>query len=207
MKELFTYLMANKITPNGLFALWTISEKVGYLNYINIVIELSKLERLNLITKIQCENNTCTYNITSKGRIILITAAKHMASAKKTNKVTMQEWESYIVTYNEMFPKGKKEGSAVGFRTNPKELLEKFSWFFEEYPEYSWENVLAATKSYTKEFEDKNDYTYMQTSKYFIKKEDKNRVVTSTLAQICYNISQGDDININNTGYHYFGPE
>jgi hypothetical protein len=45
----------------------------------------------------------------------------------------------------------------------------------------------------------------MQTSKYFIKKEDKSKSVTSTLATVCYDISEGNDTEIS-TGFHYFGP-
>ena len=45
----------------------------------------------------------------------------------------------------------------------------------------------------------------MQTSKYFIKKDDKNKVTTSTLSTHCYNIVEGNDEEIS-TGTYYFGP-
>ena len=111
-----------------------------------------------------------------------------------------------IEQYNLCFPKGKKAGTSSSFRTNPKELVERFSWFFKEYPEYTWENVLEATKLYTKQFLDSNDFTYLQLSKYFIKKDDKNKTTTSSLANVCYNIAQGNVSDVND-GYHYFGAD
>jgi hypothetical protein len=65
--------------------------------------------------------------------------------------------------------------------------------------------VLTATEKYVKIFEESNDYTFMQTSKYFIKKDDKNRVTTSTLSTHCYNIVEGNDEEIS-SGTYYFGP-
>jgi hypothetical protein len=79
-------------------------------------------------------------------------------------------------------------------------------WFFKEYPEYTWEDVFTATTRYVEPFEESSDYTYMQTSRYFIKKDDKSKNTISTLAGICYNISQGNDEDVKESGYHYFGP-
>ena len=64
--------------------------------------------------------------------------------------------------------------------------------------------MLNATKKYLESFEQSNDYTYAQTSKYFIKKDDKNKSTTSTLASMCYNIAQGNDTEVD-SGFHYFG--
>jgi hypothetical protein len=129
----------------------------------------------------------------------------NIKTIKKVSKVKFEDWEEKIKQYNELFPKGKKEGSSVSFRTNPKELYEKFKWFFQEYPEYDWDMVLNATEKYIKVFEEACDYTYMQTSKYFIKKDDKNKVTTSTLSTHCYNIAEGNNEDIS-TGTYYFGP-
>jgi hypothetical protein len=83
-------------------------------------------------------------------------------------------------------------------------LYQRFVWFFTEYPEYTWEDVFVATKKYLAGFEASVDYTYAQTSKYFIKKDDKNKNIVSTLATMCYNIAQGNDDEID-SGFHYFG--
>jgi hypothetical protein len=46
----------------------------------------------------------------------------------------------------------------------------------------------------------------MQTSRYFIKKDDKSKNTISNLAGICYNIAEGNDEDVSESGYHYFGP-
>ena len=64
---------------------------------------------------------------------------------------------------------------------------------------------MDATKKYVKTFDEEGDYTYLQTAKYFIKKDDRNKNTTSTLGSICYMISEGEDFEIDK-GHHYFGP-
>jgi hypothetical protein len=51
-------------------------------------------------------------------------------------------------------------------------------WFFETYPEYNWEMILNVTKKYV-DVTLENDVRYLQSSKYFIKKQDKNLEITS----------------------------
>jgi hypothetical protein len=148
-----------------------------------------------------------SYVLTTKGLHLLKESEDILIRNKriKKNEVPFEDWQEKIIAYNNLFPKGKKEGSSVSFRTNPKELYDKFKWFFQEYPEYDWDLVLHATAKYAATFEESNDYTYMQTSKYFIKKDDKNKVTTSTLSTHCYNIAEGNDEEIS-TGTYYFGP-
>jgi hypothetical protein len=45
-------------------------------------------------------------------------------------------------------------------------LGENFRWFFAEY-DYTWDEVINATTMYVNEYQ-KNNYLYMQNSKYFI---------------------------------------
>ena len=76
-------------------------------------------------------------------------------------------------------------------RNNVKALGENFRWFFETY-DYSWDEIIKATRMYVNEYRDK-DYLYMQTSQYFISKQDKHRVKHSTLADYCDMIIDGID--------------
>jgi hypothetical protein len=78
-------------------------------------------------------------------------------------------------------------------------------WFFETYPEYNWEMILDVTKKYV-EITSENDVRYLQSSKYFIKKQDKNLEITSTLASLCWNVVEGNDEEVSAQGFHYFGP-
>ena len=204
MNEYYNFLIVNKISPNGMYVLHAMHNNIIQPDYINLKTEQYRLELNGYLIKDHFNNNE--YSITNSGNHIIREIEKiitQLKSSKKTN-IPFSDWESKITEYNSLFPKGKKEGSSVSFRTNPKELFDKFKWFFKEYPEYTWEDVLTVTKNYVASYNESMDYTYMQTSKYFIKKEDKVKSINSTLATMCYNLKEGNDQTLND-GYHYFG--
>tara|TARA_R100001443_G_scaffold110012_1_gene121693 strand:- start:75 stop:596 length:522 start_codon:yes stop_codon:yes gene_type:complete len=95
-----------------------------------------------------------------------------------------------IHSYREIFP-AKKLPSGKPARNNVKALNEAFRWFFETY-DYEWSDIINATKMYVNEYRDK-EYMYMQTSQYFISKQDKHKVKHSTLADYCDMIRDGVD--------------
>ena len=206
MKDLYDFLVRNKVSPNGLFVLHCAQNNYMYPSYVNFKHEQYRLEITGHLKEEKLELGII-YKLTAKGEALLQEADLIMQRTKRTPKakVTLAEWEHYITEFNSLFPRGKKEGTSVSFRTNPRELMERFVWFFKEYPEYTWEQVLEATRKYTDTFDESTGYTYMQTSKYFIKKDDKNKSTSSTLANIIYNMVEGNDEEIS-TGYHYFGP-
>jgi hypothetical protein len=107
------------------------------------------------------------YKLTMEGLSVLREAEKcagMIAKQKeKKSKIPFEEWKEKIEEYNNLFPKGRKEGSTISFRTPPKELYARFIWFFAENPEYDWDLVMKATGNYVKAFEEEGDYTYMQT--------------------------------------------
>ena len=198
MKELFEFLIANKITPNGFFTLFTLYQKLGYSGYIMCNLELNKLEKENFVKK---NDITQEYEPTSKGIVLLKEAERKMSRVKKT--IVTKDWDEKIIQYNELFPKGKRTDSTVAYRRNPKELKESFIWFFDKYSEYDWDDVLNITKRYIESFND--DYMYLPNAKYFIKKSDINKTVTSTLANLIYNAKEGNDVTINDSGLQYYG--
>jgi hypothetical protein len=213
MKEIFTLLAKNKVTPNGYFVLHCMRDNYLMVDYVNHKYEQYKLEINGFLTTDKTIVNPF-YKISKKG-FDLLEQVDELYSSLKGNAVKAEprkkkqnrydEWLQSIIAYNELFPRGKKDGSSVSFRTTPKELYERFEWFFEEYPEYSWEQVMEATRIYCEEFNKSMDFQYMQTTKYFVKKEDKNKTVTSTLANMCYNIAEGNHTDMDN-GRYYFGP-
>jgi hypothetical protein len=207
MKEFYDFLIKNELTPNAHYVLYCMVYNIPIVG-IPYTLEQYKLSLNDYVNEHVAEDKTIFYTITAKAAHVIHESEVYICNiktVKKVNKIDFKDWEDKIKQYNELFPKGKKEGSSISFRTNPKELYEKFKWFFQEYPEYDWDMVLAATEKYIKVFEEANDYTYMQTSKYFIKKDDKNRVTTSTLSTHCYNIAEGNDEEIA-SGTYYFGP-
>jgi hypothetical protein len=207
MKDLYDYLAANKVTPNGLFVLQATYHDFMYANYVNIRSEQYRLSLTGHLKEFKDIKGNLTYQLTNEGLHLIRKAEDISAKIKPTKKtnVPFSDWEEKIVEYNALFPTGKKQGSTVSFRTNPKELFDRFKWFFKEYPEYTWDDVIDATKKYVKIFDESSDYTYMQTSKYFIKKEDKFKTVSSGLGNACYNQKSGNDEEIS-SGFHYFGP-
>jgi hypothetical protein len=207
MKEFYDFLKRNDLTPNGHYVLYCMvnNNSCDTVNYLH---EQYKLCLNGYLTEVNDPVIGYTYKLTPRASQIVHESEVYICNLgliKKVSKISYKDWEEKIKDYNELFPKGRKSGSTVSFRTNPKELYDKFKWFFTEYPEYDWETILRVTKKYVEQFEEGCDYTYMQTSKYFIKKDDKNRVTTSTLATMCYNMIEGNDESIS-SGFHYFGP-
>lgn len=207
MKEFYDFLFKNELTPNAHYILYSMVYNIP-ITGVPYTSEQYKLSLNGYLDEHKDPAKGVYYTINDKARHVVHESEVYICNiktVKKVNKVDYKDWEENIKKYNEMFPKGKKAGSSISFRTNPKELYDKFKWFFQEYPEYDWEMVLNATEKYVKMFEDSCDYTFMQTSKYFIKKDDKNKVSTSTLSTHCYNIAEGNTEDISE-GTYYFGP-
>ena len=205
MKKLFDHLNSNKVTPNGMLVLHATYNNYGYSSYVNFKHEQHRLELTGFLYSEKVDGIT-VYKITNEGLHLLRESEKIVSDTKSKKKnIPFTEWEDFIKRYNEIFPAEKKPGTKYYFRTAPKELFSRFKWFFLEYPEYTWEDVFKATVRYVKAHVDDNDYTYMQLNKYFIKKDDKNRSTTSSLATEIYNMHNSPDEEIN-TGEHYFGP-
>jgi hypothetical protein len=201
MKEFFDYLVKHKLSPNGFYVLHSTFNGYSHTNFINVRSEQYRLALCDYMKEVDG-----TYVLTTLGKGVLRNGQKLLEKAPKPKKVPFEEWEENIIKYNEFFPKGKRPDSSHAYRTNPKELYERFIWFFNEYPDYTWDLVMQAVEQYADGFKESGDYTYMTNSKYFIKKEDKNRQIASGLATMCWNIVEGNDADITNEGFHYFGP-
>lgn len=111
-----------------------------------------------------------------------------VSKKKTTTELLGKSGNLNIKQYREIFPAGKLP-SGVPSRNNVKILTENFRWFFGEY-DYTWEEVMKATKMYVNEYRD-NQYLYMMNSQYFISKQDKHRVKRSQLADYCDMIRDG----------------
>lgn len=202
MKELFDILLKNDITPNGFFILYSINEGVTYSNYIkSIPTECYILKTAGWIE----DDPYGGYNVTKKGLQFLRTVKTTLKGDPKKFKLDTAGWDEYIKTYTNIFPAGTKTGSTYSFRSSVKELQPRFEWFFIEYPEYNWDDVIKATTYYVTSHKDSGNLTYMMLSKYFIKKEEKDKTFRSELAEVIYNMKAGNT-NETNEGFHYFGP-
>jgi len=179
-------MLKDQITPNQCLLLLGIRNKTSIGGYINTDLELKSLFN-NGYLEAQGKYDLI---ITQKGRTLMVKYDNYFAINKKrtTQQLLGKEGTINVKDYREIFPASKLP-SGVPARNNIKILTENFRWFFSEY-DYSWEEIIKATKMYVNEFRDKQ-YLYMQNSQYFISKQDKHRVKTSKLADYCDMIREG----------------
>ena len=130
------------------------------------------------------EKKNDQYIMTAEAKAFCARLDNYFVKAKKKTDAHLmgKEYSININKYREIFP-AKKLPSGKPARNNVKALAEAFRWFFQTY-EHDWDTVLDATKMYVNEYRDQ-EYLYMQTSQYFICKQDKHRVKHSTLADYC----------------------
>lgn len=94
------------------------------------------------------------------------------------------DYAEKIKSFLEQFPTKKLPSNSYA-RSNVKDIERNLLWFFEEYGDkYSWKTIMYAANLYVNEYK-VNNYMYMQTAMYFIRKADANRIVKSNLANYC----------------------
>jgi len=181
MKELFEYLEAKDIRPNGLYVLWCLSnQRKSVLTNAEVHAELRRLVNLGFI-------NT-DYSVTAEGFQVLsfIPTSEGQAVPDVTPVGSMDNIDTFV----SIFPKGKLP-SGKPARVNKKNLEESFKWFFKNYT-YDWDTILRATWYYIETYE-KANYMYMKNSQYFIRKQNTDKSWDSELANYCEIIINGDD--------------
>lgn len=176
MQELYNILFKNKLTPNQLYLLHSIREKVIPSNLIQVNVELRKLEINNWID--------VNKKLTKESIILLDEVNLFFKKTKKKTSVDIlgDDFIEKITQYVELFP-NKKLSSGKYARVNVKNLETTFKWFFENY-NYDWDTILNATVMYINDFATKN-YEFMRTSQYFIRKQNIDKTFDSDLATYC----------------------
>jgi hypothetical protein len=177
MDEIFNKLIKEKLTPNSLYVLHCMKNKLSVSKSLaNSELEIYRLKSEGWVNE--------DLQLTSKSLIFMEELGSYFRkSKKKTSKVLMGDsFDTCIKKYNELFP-AKKLGSGKYARTNVKNLEAGFRWFFSTY-EYDWKTILQATQKYVEEYKMKN-YEYMRTSQYFIRKQNSDRSFESDLATYC----------------------
>jgi len=184
MDEIFNKLIKEKLTPNSLYVLHCIKNKLS----VSKTLANSDLEVWRLISEDWLNANL---QLTSKSLIFMEELSSYFRkSKKKTSKDLMgDDFDNKIKLYNSLFP-AKKLGSGKYARTNVKTLEASFRWFFDTY-DYDWHTILLATKKYVFEYKMKN-YEYMRTSQYFIRKQNTDKSFESDLATYCDMLNEVD---------------
>ena len=176
MNEIFNKLIKEKLTPNSLYVLHCIKEKISISKLVSDSLEINKLKADEWLAE--------DLSLTRKSVIFIEEINSYFRkSKKKTSSDLMGDnFDTYIKKYNELFP-SKKLGSGKYARTNIKTLESSFRWFFDTY-DYDWNTILDATKNYIREYEIKN-YEFMRTSQYFVRKQNTDKSFESDLATYC----------------------
>lgn len=183
MWELFQIMLKNNLTPNQVLLLFGIKQGVSLPQVTND--DKLALERLGYLT---LDNGK--YTMSAEAKSLIVHLDNYFTKAKKKTDAQLmgQDFVDKINIYREIFP-NMKLPSGKPARVNVKMLSESFRWLFETY-DYTWEQIIKATKMYVNEYRDAQ-YMYMQTSQYFICKQDKHKVKSSTLADYCDMIRDG----------------
>lgn len=183
MNEIFNKLIKEKLTPNSLYVLHCIKEKISVSKSLaNDNLEVHRLLVDGWLTD--------KLELSSKSIIFMEEINSYFRKSKKrTSKDIMgEDFDICIKAYNEIFP-AKKLGSGKYARTTVKNLEAGFRWFFQNYT-YDWKVIYEATKKYVEEYKVKN-YEYMRTSQYFIRKQNSDKSFESDLATYCDMIQDG----------------
>lgn len=128
------------------------------------------------------------------------------SSSKKAELTREQELELpvRIVEYNNIFPeKTKIPTSGKMARSAPRELMDGFRWFLLNNPLFTWEIILQATQIYVDQKRQEN-WEFMRTSQYFIRKQNPDKTWHSDLANYCQQVLDGehsDDKSQNESAY------
>ncbi len=185
MWELLQKILKEKMTPNQCLILFGMKQGVSST-------ASSKLDKDILVSNGFLIFEKDKYKLTPTAKAFCAKLDNYFIKAKKKTDIQLmgKDFSEQINIYRETFPNTRLP-SGKPARVNVKMLSESFRWFFETY-DYEWQDVINATKMYVNEYRDA-DYMYMQTSQYFICKQDKHRVKSSTLADYCDMIRDGID--------------
>jgi len=183
LNDVFNKILKEGLTPNQLYLLHCLRHSTSAIK-INSYVELRTLP----------DGYWEDSKPTDKA-IALLDEIDGMftAKSKESSKSDMgDDYLNNINKYKELFPK-KKLPSGKLARSTMRNLETNFKWFFKNY-DYSWDIILEATAKYVDEYE-KNNYMYMQTSKYFICKTQPDKTKTSELADYCELVESGGELD------------
>ena len=185
MKSLFDKLLEAKVNPNQYYVLYCIKHDQEAF-FVNISLEMRGLKLLGYLDK--------QGSITPAGEMLL--ESVNGLSTSKEKKTESKVSLGFVEQYIELWPAIKLPTGKYA-RTDKKNLEGAFKWFFTNY-HYSCETVLKATEMYVEEYR-RNNYKFMRTSQYFIKKSDTDKNINSELANYCNIIDSGAPIHAPHT--------
>lgn len=189
LMEMFNMILKKELTPNQFYLMYCMKEGVSPL-HINMHQELRTLQAEGWITGEMKENRPeFTFEPKAISLLQQVEGFFHIQKKKTNNQVMGKDYGENIEQYLLLFPKIKLP-SGKAARTDKRNCETAFKWFFENH-QYSWETILKATAMYVDDYEKRN-YMYMQTSQYFIRKQQPDKSWGSELANWCSAVESGD---------------
>ena len=188
MWELLQKILKENITPDQLLLLYSIDERIS-VPQINPKSQIGFLVKAGYVDQHKKENKL-SYTITKEGKSIIRKYNNYFIKAKKKTNIQLmgKDFAQKLEEYRNIFPAGRLPSGKPG-RQNVRSLETAFRWFFENY-EFTWDEIMKASRMYVNEFEDKQ-FLYMKNSQYFVSKQDKHKVKQSDLADYCDMIKDG----------------
>ena len=192
--ELFNIIISKALSPNQCYVLSCIHRQITPA-CVNLHQELRTLITGEWLAETDIKGKP-TMVLQQKAFDLLSELENLTKSTKKTVNpiISADDYSENVKKYNEIFPKLRIPTSKMPARGAQKNLEKVFKWFFTNY-EYSWDVVFKATTLYVDECE-RNNYNYMRTSQYFIKKQELDKTVLSKLADYCCIIESGEDYDM-----------
>lgn len=164
----------------------------GMPAYAGVVLKMCQALSLKMLLTTLIEKNyiDIDYNLTEDGKNLF----RELCNFNTEKNVF--ELQSLYNNMRELFPKGNKPSTNTSWRGNPTTCINKLKKFFQNYGDFTNEEILQATKNYVESFKKRNSYSYMRVLPYFISKlengEEKSNLADE-LFKLRDNVSEYDE--------------
>jgi len=150
--------------------------------YIDINIDLAKLEKQQYIKIITIENNEKTILLRDKSIKLIEFLTIEMNNSLEENVKTIKKSERIINIDLERIDefRFKWKGLKSGAMGSAQACKDKLNRWMKENPQYSFDDILKASDMYINSLN--GDYRFLQRADYFIYKQENNREESSRLS-------------------------
>ena len=189
--EIFMQITHKSLTPNQFYLLCCMREGVAS-THINLHAELRALIKDSWVKDLTDATGN-KYELSTEAQNFLNEIDGYFKTTKKKVNASVmgEDYQKNVDAFLLLFPKVRLP-SGKAARSDKKNVQTALEWFMKNY-EYNWETILKATAMYVDEYERKN-YMYMQTSQYFIRKQQSDKTWGSELANMCAIVESGDTL-------------
>ena len=150
MWELLQKILKENITPDQLLLLYSIDERIS-VPQINPKSQIGFLVKEGYVDQHKKENKL-SYTITKEGKSIIRKYNNYFIKAKKKTNIQLmgKDFAQKLEEYRNIFPAGRLPSGKPG-RQNVRSLETAFRWFFENY-EFTWDEIMKASRMYVNEY-------------------------------------------------------